>query len=214
MWLPIVIYVPALAFNQGKWTPTYMYKYSPVKVVQKINIQSKNSYGCECSSNYTNCMHCVHILYMCRWAQGSCMDRCCTIGDDVWCHCVGNNQRNNRRWWLRIRLAKSVGERTYRRTRVGHKFYKMYCNCTTTTHIYIVVQWAQPIWLLLLFVSRWKYNRNVIYFLCSLSFDLKTRYTLYSLSFGGFAYWLKSNAVSQNMIQRYLALPTLGHARR
>lgn len=48
----------------------------------------------------------------------------------------------------------------------------------------------------------------------SLAFDLKTRHTLYSLSFGGFAYWLKSNAVSQNMIQRYLALPTLAHARR
>lgn len=48
----------------------------------------------------------------------------------------------------------------------------------------------------------------------SLAFDLKSRHTLYSLFFGGFALWLKSNAVSQNMIQRYLALPTLADAKR
>lgn len=48
----------------------------------------------------------------------------------------------------------------------------------------------------------------------SLNFDLKSRHTVWSLLFGGFAYWLKSNAVSQNMIQRYLSLPTLASARR
>lgn len=47
-----------------------------------------------------------------------------------------------------------------------------------------------------------------------MNFDLKPRHTIYSLVFGGFAYWLKSNAVSQNMIQRYLSLPTLAAARR
>lgn len=47
-----------------------------------------------------------------------------------------------------------------------------------------------------------------------MNFDLKSRNTIYSLTLGGFAYWLKSNAVSQNMIQRYLSLPTLGQARR
>lgn len=47
-----------------------------------------------------------------------------------------------------------------------------------------------------------------------MSFDLKSRHTVYSLLFGGFAYWLKSNAVSQNMIQRYLSLPTLADARK
>lgn len=47
-----------------------------------------------------------------------------------------------------------------------------------------------------------------------MAFDLRSRYTIYSVLFGGFAQWLKSNAVSQNMIQRYLALPTLADARR
>ncbi|KAH8262107.1 hypothetical protein KR038_007281 [Drosophila bunnanda] len=43
--------------------------------------------------------------------------------------------------------------------------------------------------------------------------DLSERYTFYSLVLGGVAHWLKSNAISQNMIQRYLSLPTLRHAR-
>lgn len=47
-----------------------------------------------------------------------------------------------------------------------------------------------------------------------LAFDLKSRHTIWSVVFGGFAYWLKSNAVSQNMIQRYLSLPTLHRARK
>ncbi|KAH8286643.1 hypothetical protein KR018_003352 [Drosophila ironensis] len=45
------------------------------------------------------------------------------------------------------------------------------------------------------------------------STDLTERYTFYSLVLGGVAHWLKSNAISQNMIQRYLSLPTLKHAR-
>lgn len=47
----------------------------------------------------------------------------------------------------------------------------------------------------------------------STKFDLTTRYTIYAVMFGGFAQWLKSNAISQNMIQRYLALPTLRDAK-
>ncbi|XP_043659860.1 sodium-coupled monocarboxylate transporter 1 [Drosophila teissieri] len=43
--------------------------------------------------------------------------------------------------------------------------------------------------------------------------DLSERYTFYSLVLGGVAHWLKSNAISQNMIQRYLSLPTLRDAR-
>ncbi|KAL9871741.1 sodium-coupled monocarboxylate transporter 1 [Glossina fuscipes] len=43
--------------------------------------------------------------------------------------------------------------------------------------------------------------------------DLTERYTAYSLFIGGIAHWLKSNAINQNMIQRYLALPTLKMAR-
>ncbi|ALC48597.1 CG9657 [Drosophila busckii] len=45
------------------------------------------------------------------------------------------------------------------------------------------------------------------------STDLSERYTFYSLVLGGVAHWLKSNAISQNMIQRYLSLPTLRDAR-
>lgn len=45
------------------------------------------------------------------------------------------------------------------------------------------------------------------------SADLSERYTFYSLVLGGVAHWLKSNAISQNMIQRYLSLPTLRDAR-
>ncbi|XP_037806366.1 sodium-coupled monocarboxylate transporter 1 [Lucilia sericata] len=40
------------------------------------------------------------------------------------------------------------------------------------------------------------------------------RHTLWSQLIGGVFYWTQSNAVSQNMIQRYLALPTLGAARK
>lgn len=47
----------------------------------------------------------------------------------------------------------------------------------------------------------------------SSDFDLKTRHTIYAVVIGGFAQWLKSNAISQNMIQRYLALPTLKDAK-
>lgn len=46
-----------------------------------------------------------------------------------------------------------------------------------------------------------------------LAFDLRTRHTIYAVVIGGFAQWLKSNAISQNMIQRYLALPTLRDAK-
>lgn len=53
-----------------------------------------------------------------------------------------------------------------------------------------------------------------IFVLSSFTLDVTTRHTVWSLVFGGFVYWLKSNAVSQNMIQRYLSLPTLAAARQ
>ncbi|XP_063709542.1 sodium-coupled monocarboxylate transporter 1 [Culicoides brevitarsis] len=40
------------------------------------------------------------------------------------------------------------------------------------------------------------------------------RHSLWSQLIGGAVYWLQTNAVSQNMIQRYLALPTLKAGRR
>lgn len=40
------------------------------------------------------------------------------------------------------------------------------------------------------------------------------RHSLWSQIIGGLFYWIQTNAVSQNMIQRYLALPTLKAGRR
>ncbi|XP_029732697.1 sodium-coupled monocarboxylate transporter 1-like [Aedes albopictus] len=45
-------------------------------------------------------------------------------------------------------------------------------------------------------------------------FDMTTRHNVYSCVIGGVIYWLKTNAVSQNMIQRYLSLPTMKDAKR
>ncbi|KAJ6636751.1 Sodium-coupled monocarboxylate transporter 1 [Pseudolycoriella hygida] len=44
--------------------------------------------------------------------------------------------------------------------------------------------------------------------------DPTVRHTIWSQIIGGLFYWTQTNAVSQNMIQRYLSLPTLKHARR
>ncbi|XP_076618438.1 sodium-coupled monocarboxylate transporter 1 [Colletes latitarsis] len=41
-----------------------------------------------------------------------------------------------------------------------------------------------------------------------------TRHTIWSLVIGGFVHWLQIAAINQNMIQRYLSLPTLQSARR
>ncbi|ALC46370.1 CG6723 [Drosophila busckii] len=44
--------------------------------------------------------------------------------------------------------------------------------------------------------------------------DPTVRHTIWCLFIGGTVYWTQTNAVSQNMIQRYLSLPTLADARR
>ncbi|XP_001605100.1 sodium-coupled monocarboxylate transporter 1 [Nasonia vitripennis] len=41
-----------------------------------------------------------------------------------------------------------------------------------------------------------------------------TRHTIWSLVIGGCVHWLQISAINQNMIQRYLSLPTVAHARR
>ncbi|ENN71947.1 hypothetical protein YQE_11381, partial [Dendroctonus ponderosae] len=48
------------------------------------------------------------------------------------------------------------------------------------------------------------------------NFDINplARHTIWSLTFGGFAYVMQAGAVNQNMVQRYLALPTLTSAKR
>ncbi|XP_051172195.1 sodium-coupled monocarboxylate transporter 1-like [Leptopilina boulardi] len=48
----------------------------------------------------------------------------------------------------------------------------------------------------------------------STDFNPFTRHTIWALVIGGFVHWLQISAVNQNMIQRYLALPTLRSARR
>ncbi|KAK9685310.1 Sodium:solute symporter family [Popillia japonica] len=47
------------------------------------------------------------------------------------------------------------------------------------------------------------------------NFDISpfTRHTFWSLTIGGFVYFLQTSGVNQNMVQRYLALPTLTQAR-
>lgn len=52
--------------------------------------------------------------------------------------------------------------------------------------------------------------------LLSPSFDIDPtiRHTIWSQVIGGVVYWTQTNAVSQNMIQRYLSLPTLRDGRR
>lgn len=47
------------------------------------------------------------------------------------------------------------------------------------------------------------------HFFHRLDFDPTIRHSIWSQIGGGIVYWLQANAVSQNMIQRYLALPTL-----
>lgn len=51
-------------------------------------------------------------------------------------------------------------------------------------------------------------------FLCSFDFDPTIRHTIWSQVIGGSVYWLQTNAVSQNMIQRYLSLPSVKSGRR
>ncbi|XP_053695096.1 sodium-coupled monocarboxylate transporter 1 [Sabethes cyaneus] len=48
------------------------------------------------------------------------------------------------------------------------------------------------------------------------NFDINpiTRHTFWSQLIGGFVYWLQTNAVSQNMIQRYLSLPSVRAGRK
>lgn len=41
-----------------------------------------------------------------------------------------------------------------------------------------------------------------------------TRHTIWGITIGGFVHWLQITAINQNMIQRYLSLPTLQSARR
>ncbi|EZA59529.1 hypothetical protein DMN91_010796 [Ooceraea biroi] len=41
-----------------------------------------------------------------------------------------------------------------------------------------------------------------------------TRHTIWALTIGGFIHWLQISAINQNMIQRYLSLPSLQSARR
>lgn len=55
---------------------------------------------------------------------------------------------------------------------------------------------------------------KVLYFYFSMDPNPTVRHTLWSQLVGGVFYWTQTNAVSQNMIQRYLALPTLASARK
>jgi len=49
--------------------------------------------------------------------------------------------------------------------------------------------------------------------ICSFDVNPLARHTVWSLMIGGFAYVMQAGAVNQNMVQRYLALPTLSSAK-
>lgn len=44
--------------------------------------------------------------------------------------------------------------------------------------------------------------------------DPTVRHSLFSITVGGFVYWISSSTLSQHMMQRYMALPTLRDAKR
>lgn len=54
----------------------------------------------------------------------------------------------------------------------------------------------------------------LIVIICRLSMNPLIRHTLWSQVIGGVFYWVQTNAVSQNMIQRYLSLPSLQAGKR
>lgn len=62
--------------------------------------------------------------------------------------------------------------------------------------------------------TKTKINCNPLFFNYSMDLNPTVRHTLWSQLVGGVFYWTQTNAVSQNMIQRYLALPTLSSARK
>lgn len=61
-------------------------------------------------------------------------------------------------------------------------------------------------------LTSWILLNNFLLF--SFNINPTVRHTIWSQLIGGCVYWLQTNAVSQNMIQRYLALPTLKAGRR
>ena len=65
MWLPIVIYVPALAFNQGFYSLAYSHIFIKNDVIDFLC--SSN----ECKHSYYNSyrLPCLHILHMSRWSM-------------------------------------------------------------------------------------------------------------------------------------------------
>lgn len=78
----------------------------------------ERSYGREYSSDYADCLCCLHFLHVRRWTQGRCVDGCGAAGIDVRRCGSGYNQGNYWRWWLWIRLGKCYKKRSYRKTRV------------------------------------------------------------------------------------------------
>lgn len=57
-------------------------------------------------------------------------------------------------------------------------------------------------------------ERSRLFRYFSFNINPTIRHTIWSQVIGGFFYWLQTNAVSQNMIQRYLSLPSVRAGRK
>lgn len=101
MWLPIVIYVPALAFNQGmcavwftwlkiafwanlKQISAHLWQWYHFLFLSFVHfIFAKHTHmcsnRCQCPFDYTHRLSCVHILHMCWWFESCCMDGLYTV---------------------------------------------------------------------------------------------------------------------------------------
>lgn len=97
MWLPIVIYVPALAFNQGLLAKNNIFSQFKTNIRSFVTMISCYSFftshrfvrfifaehicsdRCQCPLDNTYCLSCVHFLHLCRRIEGCRMDGLHTV---------------------------------------------------------------------------------------------------------------------------------------
>lgn len=164
-YLPIVIYVPALAFNQ----------------VTGINIHVITPIVCLICVFYT-CVGGIKAVVATDVVQTFSM-----FGALILVAVKGTMDLKN---------DVSVFEKAWTSDRIEAPMYEK----RILGLVFIKVNSIFDIWILCRF-HRFDINPTI-------------RHSLWSQLIGGAVYWLQTNAVSQNMIQRYLALPTLKAGRR
>lgn len=118
------------------------------------------------------------------WLEGSRLDGCGANVLNVWRTDLGCCERKHGFGWTQHRIQGCMGHRSYRGTNVS--IAALIPESNSSPHS---------------IDSRFDINPTI-------------RHSLWSQIIGGLFYWIQTNAVSQNMIQRYLALPTLKAGRR